>query len=175
MLNTISLVAGLLIMILMAAVAIYFYVISKHQELMDEWSVLRDKLRLRLDRIPLVLEVFRKAIPGNDSLIDSITEVKSKVWPSEKPTADIVHKHLDLTEKLQKLFGAASEHEKLKHDLVFLSAKKDLQAAGDDIENMLESYNDRVRKFNHLMKFPWVQPLVFLFKFKKFPIFEFES
>jgi hypothetical protein len=76
MLNTISLVAGLLILVVMAVVAIYFYLTSKHQELMEEWYILRDKLRLRLDRLPLVLELFRNAVPGETALVQSVIEVK---------------------------------------------------------------------------------------------------
>lgn len=174
MLNTISLVAGLMILVVMAVVATYFYLTSKHQELMEEWYVLRDKLRLRLDRLPLVLELFRNAVPGETALVHSVIEVKSKVWPPEKPTSDVVHKHLDLTEKLKSLFEVAAKHETLKHNLVFLSAKKDLQAINDEIEGLSEPYNERVRKLNHMMKFPLVKPLVLLFKLKKFPIFEFE-
>lgn len=175
MLNVISIVAGLVIMALMAVVVTYFYLFSKHQELMEEWYVLRDKLRLRLDKMPLVLESFRKAVPGETALVHGIVEVKSKVWPGEKPTIDVVHKHLDLTEKLNSLFEIAAKHEALKHDLVFLSAKKDLQALDKEIDQLTDPYNERVRKLNHLMKYPWVQPLVLLFKFKRFPIFEFES
>jgi len=175
MLNTVSLIVGLVILILMIGIILYFYLAAKHSELMDEWSVLRDKLRLRLDKLPLLLEVFRRAAPEQTALIQDMIALKSKAWPVEKPTPDVVHKHLDLTGKIKQIFELASKVEALKHDVVYLSAKKDLHALDVEIDEFVDPYNLKVRKYNKLLKFPWFLPAVLVSKYKKLPIFEFES
>lgn len=163
-----------LILLIMGGTFLFFYLRSLRHELAEYWDTALDNLRLRLDKIPNLLETVRGLIVGQDKLIGELAELRSASWPMETASKDKVHKELIVSERLKAAWDLAQQFPELNRDTNFLALKMEFKDCAREIERALDAYNERVRHYNKAVRFlPW-RPFVLLFRFSNLPIFEFE-
>ena len=158
----------------MAGTFLFFYFRSLENELTREWEIVLDSLRLRLDKIPNLLETVRSLAAGQEKLVEELVKLRAASWPMEESGRTKVQNELVISEKLKAVWAMAGKFPDLARDTNFLALRTEFKEIGQEIENEVEAYNKRVRKHNKRVRFILFLPFSLLFRFKKAPVFEFE-
>ena len=163
-----------IVLLLMAAAFLYIYFRSIRNDLKAQWDVVLDDLRMRLDKIPNLIETIRRFAPQETNAFDELIKLKSACWPMENSDKDKVLKELAVSSKLREVWALEKKYPEMSRDTNFLSLKMEFKDAGAEIDRTLDDYNNRVRKYNGKVRFFLFLPFSLLFGFPKVSIFEFE-
>lgn len=166
-------VSSLIVLLLIAATFAFFYLKTVRQEINEYWLLLLERLHLRLDKIPNLIETVRKF--KADESMKVLIDLRAKIWPVYEADKIQVQSQLEITEKLQKLWHLSKQIPELGKDTNFLALKMEFRQTGSDIENVSEKYNQKIRSYNHKIGFILLAPFAIIFGFKRLPIFEFEG
>ena len=172
-----SWIIGIFSFIVLVAIAVLFLYLNVkglHDEAIGYWRQILDKLRLRDDMVPNLVETIRHHVKNQEKLIDEMAMLRSKSWPMEKPNAQKVDVELNLTEALHSVWNLVQHYSTLNTDTNFLSLKTDFQVIGKEIDEMADVYNDKIRGYNNRIEIVFLKPLFQVLGLKKAPIFEFE-
>lgn len=165
---------SVVVLLIMAGTFLFFYMRSIRADIYEYWRELLGKLRLRLDKIPNLIETVKRLQISQDQLLADLVNLRSESWKIAEANKQKVHKELEISNKLGIIWGLRSELPQLNQDTNFLALRMEFKQANKDIEGMLDTYNDRVRRYNKSRRNLFFLPFVLLFRFKKLPIFEFE-
>lgn len=163
-----------LVLLVLALLFLYLHLRSVREELVTYWNSILDKLRIRNDMVPNLIETIRKYTTDEEKLINEMIALRSKSWPMEKADAQKVNVELSLTQALHEVWKLGQKIQALHLDTNFLSLKKDFHDLGQEIDGMTEDYNRRVRSFNKRVGFIVIRPFTAFLKLHRFPVFEFE-
>jgi hypothetical protein len=159
-------IVTVVVLVLVLLTFVYFYFRAIREDVMNYWLLLVDKLRVRLDKIPNLIETVRRHVEGKEDLLLELAKARTETWPIAE---------LEVTGILHQAWGIAKEHEVLAKNTNFLSLKMEFKEINKEIEDMGEIYNHKIRKFNGKVGFILWRPMLRLMGFKKLPIFEFEG
>lgn len=165
-------VFSFLVLLAIAVLFLYLYLKAIHDEVIAYWNSILDKLRIRNDMIPNLIETVRSSVKGEEKLLAEMASLRSKSWPLEDATAEKVNVELNLTDDLHGVWKLSQKFPALNLDTNFLSLKKDFHDLGKEIDEMVDVYNKKIRTFNGRMMI--VKPLLGLMRLKKLQVFEFE-
>lgn len=165
----------ILVLAFIAFVFLFTY-LNRHRRIAHEkWITLLDLLRLRLDKIPGLIEVVRKYSSEEDEkLIQSLIELRADCWPVDRCDKNSVQSGLAVSEKVRKLFALGSKNSELNKDILFMSLRSEFKSIAIEIEENLDIYNKEVRAFNGNILYKIFSPVLGLFGMHKLLIFEFE-
>ena len=167
-------VFSFVILLVIAVLFLYLYFKAVHDEIVAYWNTILDKMRLRDDMVPNLVETLRKHVKGEDDLIEDLIALRSKSWPMNNANGPKVDIELNLTKDLHGAWVFSQKFPSLNLDTNFLSLKKDFHDLGKEIDEMVDVYNKKVRSFNGHAGFMVMKPVLSLMKLKKLQIFEFE-
>jgi len=165
----------LLILLLMAGTFLFFYFRGLLHEVNEKWDTVLDNLRLRLDKIPNLVETVRKLAPGQEELVSELITLREGSWPLAESGKNKVNRELEISEKLGNVWKLHGQFPELEKDTNYLSLKSEFKEISKEIENALEVYNDEVRVFNKSVGNIFMRPFAVLLKFSRLPVFEFEA
>lgn len=165
----------LLILLLMAGTFLFFYFRGLLHEVNEKWETVLDNLRLRLDKIPNLVETVRALAPGQEELAAELVRLRAGSWPMAEAGKAKVHRELEISGKLNDIWNLHSQFPGLEKDTNYLSLKNEFKEVSKEIENALEVYNDEVRVFNKSVGNIFMRPFAVLLKFSRLPVFEFEA
>lgn len=140
----------------------------------DIWEILNDRIRVRTDMFPNLLETVRMQSGLQEKLVEAISALRQKSWTLDFPTAERVHAELELSHHLHEIWKMAEGNPQLHNNINFLALKKDMMDLGNEIERLSEQYNEKIRHYNKHVGFPLVAQFGTLFRLSRKPIFEFE-
>jgi len=163
-----------LVLLAIALLFLYLHLRSVRDELMAYWQDILDKLRIRNDMVPNLIENVRKYTKDEEKLFQEMIHLRSKSWPMEEADGHKVNMELTLTQTLHAIWKLPQKVSGLNLDTNFLSLKKDFHDLGKEIDEMVDIYNKKIRGFNGRIGFIAVRPFTLLMGLKKFPVFEFE-
>jgi LemA protein len=167
-------VFSFLILIVLGALFLYLSFKGAKDDAFFYWRQILEKLRLRDDMIPNLLETIRLYCKNEENLMAEMISLRVKSWPVAEPNAIKVHAELNLSSNLHSIWELSKKYPGLNVDTNFLSLKKDFTDLGKEIDEMGEVYNAKIRSFNRHIGFILWQPFSRLFGLKKLPVFEFE-
>lgn len=173
--SIITIVATAVVLLLMEMTFLYFYFRSIRHELQTEWLTVLDKLRLRLDKIPNLLETAGRHAPESATHAEKLIRLRSECWPMEKADKEMVHKELAVSSGLKEIWALGKKNTALARDTNFLSLKTEFKEIEGEIESFVDAYNNHVRKYNGKVRFILFLPVSMMFGFRKVPVFEFEA
>lgn len=162
------------VLVLIAVLFLYLHLRAVRDEIIAYWKTILDKLRIRNDMIPNLIETVRKFTKEEEKLLMEMAQLRSKSWPMEKADGQKVNVELTLTNELHGVWKLPQKYSSLNTDTNFLSLKKDFHDIGKEIDGMVDVYNKRIRSFNGRVGFILVRPFLTLMRLKRFPVFEFE-
>lgn len=165
---------SLLLVLVMSGVLLLFYLRSLQEEIGDFWFILREKLHLRLDKLPALIQITSKLIPGQEALLKDVIFLRHQSWNNGVANRAKVATELNLSAQLHQIWDLGKQSKDLAHHSIFLQAQAELKELGQLIEKDVEKYNEKVRKFNKRVRFFMLRPFVLLFRYEKKCIFEFE-
>ena len=169
----VPLVSGVLIFFI-GCTFLYFYFRNLQEETRRIWDELNQKTRLRLDKLPLFIEIIRRSQKAPEALIKAIIQAREKIWPLEEPSTQKVQLELALSSQLHELWTQLEQEDALRNDVNFMALKKEIIDIGQEIDAFADSYNQKIYRYNQKIRFVLWKPFAMLFGFRHMPIFEFE-
>lgn len=161
-------------LLIVALIFLFFYFRSVKLEIFSYWMLVLEKLGLRLDKIPNLIETIRTCNIGDEVLFNNLINLRSNTWPIVK-TKKRVYAEMKVSSGIHKAFEIAKKSEDLRINTNFLSLRTEFKDIDKEIEEMGEVYNSKVRIYNKLYNFFLLKPFLKLLRFNKIPIFEFEK
>lgn len=167
-------VVSFVMVVVVLVVFVYSYFYYLRRDIILLWENVLEKLGLRLDSIPMLIERARKNGFDVSGFEDLIVD-RAETWADSGLSRKRISNELFISKRLKELMGLTKGNEVLKKDLYFLSQKKEIQELGKEIENLSESLNHKIRGYNGKVGFVVLRPLTALMKFDKLTVFEFEQ
>jgi len=175
--NQQSVIIAIFSFILLVAIALlflYLHLKGLRDEVIAYWESILDKMRIRNDMVPNLIETVRKYTKNEEKLMAELIQLRSKSWPMAEANGQKVNAELTLTDSLHAVWNLPQKTPALNVDTNFLSLKKEFHDLGKEIDEMVDVYNKKIRSFNARIGFILVRPFFALMRLKRFPIFEFE-
>ncbi len=172
--NSVSIFSFLLIVFL---VLVFFvlYIKILQKEINDYGAAISEKIRLRLDMIPHMIETIKRYSFSDAKLIADIIRMRQKSWPLEDLSIHKVHIELDISAALHALWKEAEQHPDLQKDINFLSLSSEIHTIGKHVEQFQNVYNQRIRSYNGKVNFFMLKPFLSPLGLRSMHIFEFEA
>jgi hypothetical protein len=162
---------------------LWFAVGVRHLKLLKKtldgsWEFVDEKIRKRVDIVPLLIELARRH-SGDDrkltELVDRLIVARDTARLLYFAGGDKTEKEYDLSKAAQTLIKYGKENDAISRDTYFLELKKEFNDLNSDIENRSKEYNETVRKINSHRKIFVLAPLSLVMRIKEALIFEFEK
>jgi len=163
-----------IVLVAIAVLFLYLHLKSLQDEIVSYWESVLEKMRIRNDMIPNLIETVRKFAKNEDKLLDGLIQLRAKSWPMEEANGPKASAELSLTNDLHEVWQLPQKIPALNVDTNFLSLKKDFHELGQEIDEMVNVYNQKIRAFNARTGFVLLRPFFALMRMKRFQIFEFE-
>ena len=174
--NFIIFVLSAFFLAIIAFAFLYAYFSRSRNIVREKWDTLLSALRLRLDMIPLLLEVIKKyPDEKHEEIFKDVIELRGNVWPVTVCDKNHIESELEVSAKIRLLFSFGKENQTLNKDTDFLVLKKDFKSIADSIEELTSLYNNAVRTFNGNIFYKLFGGLFKFVGFYKLFIFEFEE
>lgn len=153
------------ILLAITAVLVWIQLSTLQKDIHAAWSELLQKLRLRLDKIPRLVETIKPFLPNED--FGYLMSLRTTLWQMNKPEAGRVQKELELGALLQNFIDAAGKNTELQRQTAYLAIVEELKLLHKEIETLTEKYNEKVRHYNDYLLFK-------IIRIKRMSIFETE-
>ncbi|MGB9715005.1 MAG: LemA family protein [Thermodesulfovibrionales bacterium] len=171
---TILIILGVILGIIVSAIAIYNKLIRLRNTVKSSWADIDVQCKKRYDLVPNLVETVKGYASHERTLFEKVTEARTTAMhassPSEKAKAENM-----LTETLKTLFAVAEAYPDLKASTNFLQLQSQLKELEDNIENARRYYNAVVRDYNILIESFPSNIIASSFSFKQEEFFALES
>lgn len=168
-------VASIALLLIIASTFLYLNFKTLRDDIGTDWKEINKKTRLRIDKLPNLIETIRKFTTGQETLIDEIIRLRNEIWPLRDPSAKKVQLELQLSSDLHDLWALVAKNSALANDINFLALHKEIVDFGKEIDEMTDRYNAKIHQFNSQIHFILFRPFALLLRFSKLTIFEFEA
>jgi LemA protein len=163
------------ILLLMAGTFLFFYFRGLLHEVHEKWELVLDNLRLRLDKIPNLVETVRALAPGQEELVAELARLRAGSWQMVESGGSKVNRELEISEKLNDVWNLHGQFPGLEKDTNYLALKNEFKEVSKEIEKVLEDYNGQVRAYNKSVGNLLMRPFAMIFRISRLPVFEFEA
>ena len=167
-------ILSLLVLLFIGAVFLFFYMRGLRSDVMTAWIDVLERLNVRLDKMPNLIETLRRLSQGEDALFRSMIELRARTWLLDQPDKERVHAELEVAGKFHECWALAQKFDVLNKDTNFLEVRTEVKEVTNEVDQKTIVYNNKARRYNHSREFFLFKPLVLLLGFKRIPILEFE-
>ncbi len=171
----ITVVFSFLLMILLVWAFFVLYVKSILEEAMAHGQVISEKIRLRLDIIPCMIETVRRYAFSDATLVTHIIRLRANSWPIDELSVNKVQNELSMSAALHTLCEQAARNQDIQKDIHFLGLRAEIYDIGKNIEKLQDTYNQKIRLYNKKVNFFLLKPFLSPLGLHSMPIFEFEA
>ncbi|MBD3328015.1 hypothetical protein GF340_01795 [Candidatus Peregrinibacteria bacterium] len=174
--DTLLLIVSLVLLsLLLVGTFIFVQFRGYRNDLNLEWFSLLEKLNIRLDKIPSLIEIMKKKGVVNNKLFKEVIESRRLSWSILDDIPKKVHADLKISNLLHQLWEYCGQSESIQKSVGFLSIQSQFKKINREIEALTDDYNSNVRKYNKKIDLPVLSAYLRLFGFKHRSIFEFEA
>lgn len=167
-------ILSLLVLLFIGVVFLFFYMRGLRSDLMDAWIAVLERLNVRLDKMPNLIETLRRLTQGQEDLFATMIELRGRTWPLDQPNKERVHAELEVVGKFHECWELAQKFDALNKDTNFLEVRTEVKKVSKELDQRTIAYNQKARRYNHSREFFLFKPLVMLLGFKRIPVLEFE-
>jgi LemA protein len=146
----VAVVVALVVVLGLAAMAIYNGLVGKKVETENAWSQIDVQLKRRHDLIPNLVETAKGYVQHERGTLEAVTQARANAV-AQIPSGDaakIASAENALTQSLRSLFAVAENYPELKAIAAFTNLQEQLTATEDKIEFARRYYNGSVRDYN---------------------------
>ncbi len=172
--HALIIILSFLVLLLVGVVFLFFHMKSLRGEVESAWLNLLDRLNVRLDKIPNLIETLRRLTEGQEKLFESMIDLREKSWPLDQPDKERVHAELAVAGVLHQTWELSGKYEELKKDTNFLELRTEFKDTAKEIDDLTNIYNKKARHYNKSREFLLFKPFLLVLGFKRLPILEFE-
>ncbi|MBU0667937.1 LemA family protein [Patescibacteria group bacterium] len=167
-------VLSLLVLLLIGIVFLFFYMRGLRMEVQKTWLDLLERLNVRLDKIPNLIETLRRLSAGDEKFLQDMVNLRAQAWPLDQADKKRVYSELSLAAELGKCWELAGKVPGLKMDTNFLALRTEFGQIAREIDERTHKYNEKARHYNGAREFFLFKLFLLLLGFKRQPILEFE-
>lgn len=173
---------GIILILIIAALAVGFYVISIYNGLItlknrakEAWSDIQVQLKRRYDLIPNLVEVVKGYAAHESSTLQKVIEARNMAINSQSDMAQQAQAENMLTSTLKSLFAVSENYPDLKANQNFLKLQQELTETEDRLQAARKFYNTNVNQLNiEIESFP-SNIIAKQFKFEKAELFKLDE
>jgi LemA protein len=167
-------VGGVVLVLILIAVAIYNGLVNRKVETQNAWSQIDVQLKRRYDLIPNLVETVKGYASHERETLERVIQARNQAFQARGP-AEVAAAENVLTGALRSLFAVAEAYPDLKANQNFLGLQEELTSTENKIGFARQHYNDVVSQYNtSLMKFPG-NMVAGLFGFRAAEFFQLEA
>lgn len=172
--NLVLIILSLLVLLFVGAVFLFFYMRTLRFDVMTAWIDVLERLNVRLDKMPNLIETLRRLTQGQDDLFASIIILRARTWPLDQPDKERVYAELEVAGKFHECWELVKKFDELDKDTNFLEVRTEVKEVSKEIDQLTVLYNNKARHYNTSRDFILFKPLILVLGFKRIPILEFE-
>jgi LemA protein len=148
-------VLGIVVLVVLAAIASYNRFVSQKNLIRDSWANIDTELRRRYDLIPNLVETVKGYATHEREVFEEVTRARSVAAGATGTPAQQAAAEGPFVAALGKLFAVAEAYPDLKANQNFLALQSELSNTEDRLQTARRFYNANVREFNtRLQAFP---------------------
>ena len=179
MLNTIFLISGVVILLIVLLSIAVIHIRSIRDDLENRWYNLAEKLQYRQDLMPNLIETVKLFIPAENlaahkNLIQKSIDSRLAAAKNIKPGTDKIIEENEISKQIEELLKLGAKYESLGKSTNYLELKKEIKDLRIQIEELTSNYNNKVRNYNSMLSRPYNILPGLLMKYKRKYIFDFE-
>lgn len=167
-------VAGVLVLLMFYAVAVYNRLVSKRNEVENSWSQIDVQLKRRHDLIPNLIETVKGYVQHERGVLEALTKARAAAM-NAKDIKDKIEAENGLMGALSKLIAVAENYPVLKANENFLAMQEELSSTENKIAFARQFYNDTVMGYNTSIQVFPANLIAGLFGFKGATLFEIQA
>ena len=140
-------ILGLIILIVIWAIAIYNGLIRLKNRVDEAWSDIDVQLKRRYDLIPNLVNTVKGYAAHEKEVFEKVTEARTRAMAAQSAPDKAKAENM-LSQTLKSLFAVAEAYPDLKANQNFLELQRELTDTEDKIQAARRFYNGNVRDFN---------------------------
>ncbi len=168
-------IIGIILFILIWAVATYNVLVRLRQHCRESWSGIDTELRRRYDLIPNLVETVKGYAAHEREVLTAVTEARNRAAASTGSPASQAKDENAFVGSLRQLFAVSEGYPNLKASENFLQLQKELANTEDRIQAARRFYNANVRDINTRVEVFPSNLIAGMFKFTKEEFFEIQD
>lgn len=168
-------VLGLLVLVLLWAVATYNGLISRRNMVSEGWSGIEAQLKRRADLIPNLVETVKGYATHERATLDELTRLRSQATSGPQDLAQRGVTEQAITAAIGRVMAVAEAYPQLRATENFQSLQKDLSSIEDEIQMARRYYNGTVRDYNTAIEQAPANIIANSFAFKRAEFFQIEN
>ncbi|MCZ6605776.1 MAG: LemA family protein [Alphaproteobacteria bacterium] len=141
-------IIGLVVLVLIYAVAIYNALVSVKTRVNEAWSDIEVQMKLRYNLVPNLVETVKGYAAHEAGVLEEVTNARAQAVSNEGSPADQAQSENLLQGALRTLFAVAEDYPDLKANENFMGLQDDLTEVEDKIQAARRFYNGNVRNNN---------------------------
>ncbi len=165
---------GLLVLLLIVAVASYNGLVSLRQQTNNAWGQIDVQLKRRYDLIPNLVETVKGYMKHEQETLEKVIQARNRAMSAtgiaERATAEQA-----LGAAVTQLFGLAEAYPDLKANENMLSLQEELKSTENKIAFARQYYNDIVTSYNTKIEAFPSNVFAGMFSFKSRELFELDE
>jgi len=147
-------VIGLVVVILIVAVAVYNSLVTLRTRSEEAWSDISVQLKRRYDLIPNLVNSVKSYAKHEKELFENVTKARVSAMEA-KDLKDKEKAENELSQTLKSIFAVAENYPQLRASENFLALQQELTDTENKIEAARRFYNANVRDYNiKIQSFP---------------------
>ncbi len=147
-------VLGVVVVIILFAIAAYNGLVSRKVETQNAWSQIDVQLKRRYDLIPNLVETVKGYASHEKETLERVIAARNQALGAQS-VGEKAAAESQLTGAVRGLLAIAEAYPDLKANQNFLALQEELTATENRIGFARQHYNDVVTEYNtHLMRFP---------------------
>lgn len=151
-----SLISIVLLYFLIVAIC-YFYLKAIKKDILLSWSSLLSLLNSRLDKIPVIIQIY-KEYDNNSKYLEDIVAMRSNALNISSPDIRRFEDEQLVSKLIKPIISSIDSNKSLNSNIVLQMYSKEYSSSQKALEIALEKYNKKILDYNKLVKLP-------LFKF----------
>ena len=167
--------AAAILLPLFGLIGMYNSLVKLRQQCRESWSSIDTELKRRYDLIPNLVETVKGYATHERSVLQSVTEARSKALASTgTPVSQAADENI-LVGAVRQLLGVVEHYPELKANQNFLKLQSQLSNTEDRIQAARRFYNANVRDMNTKVESFPSNIIAGIFGFRKEEFFEIED
>ena len=166
---------AIVVLLIAWIIGMYNSLVKIRQHCRESWSVIDTELRRRYDLIPNLVETVKGYAKHESSVLQAVTEARSKAAASTGSPASQAADENVLIGAMKQLYGVVERYPDLKASQNFLKLQEELANTEDRIQAARRFYNANVRDMNTKVEVFPSNILAGMFGFRREEFFEIED
>lgn len=174
MMTIFYIILGIVVLVILLAIAIYNALIVRRNRVQEAWSDIEVQMKRRYDLIPNVVETVKGYAAHEKGVLENVTRARTEAMGA-KTAQDHAQAENALSSTLRTLFAVAENYPDLKANANFLDLQRELADTENKLQSSRRFYNSTVMELNTMIESFPSNLIAGAFRFAKKEFFDLEE